>query len=73
MLVRIDRKSDAFYIDLTEQPIESSEEVADGIILDYDQNGLLVGIEILDASRKLGSLETFTGFQQLPIAVDPTS
>ncbi len=58
MRVRIDAQSDAIYLDLTQGVIESSEEVADGVILDYDAQGSLVGIEILDASKKSGSTET---------------
>ncbi|MBF0439767.1 MAG: DUF2283 domain-containing protein [Magnetococcales bacterium] len=52
MRVRVDAQSDAIYLDLTLGDIESSEEVADGIILDYDAHGRMVGIEILDASKK---------------------
>jgi len=57
MRMRIDQQSDAIYLDLTEREIESSEEVADGIILDYDKAGRLVGIEILDASKKAGDVD----------------
>ncbi|HAT49914.1 MAG: DUF2283 domain-containing protein [Nitrospirae bacterium] len=52
MRVRVDAQSDAIYLDLTLGAIDSSEEVAEGIILDYDVQGRLVGIEILDASKK---------------------
>ncbi len=54
MLVRVDRESDALYIELAATPVEESEEIASGVILDYDNNGNLVGIEILDASKKGG-------------------
>lgn len=57
MRVRIDQQADAIYLDLTEHEIENSEEVADGIILDYDKSGRLVGIEILDASKKAGDVD----------------
>lgn len=57
MRVRIDQQVDAVYLDLTGREIENSEEVADGIILDYDKEGHLVGIEILDASTKAGDTE----------------
>lgn len=57
MRVRIDQQSDAVYLDLTGREIESSEEVADGIIIDYDKAGRLVGIEILDASKKAGDVD----------------
>ena len=37
---------------LTDRPIKDSEEVADGIVVDYDEEGRIVGIEILDASKR---------------------
>ncbi|MBF0160008.1 MAG: DUF2283 domain-containing protein [Magnetococcales bacterium] len=52
MHVRVDSRSDAIYLDLTHEAVDSSEEVADGIILDYDVQGRLVGIEIIGASKK---------------------
>ncbi|MHB0872376.1 MAG: DUF2283 domain-containing protein [Acidithiobacillus ferrooxidans] len=52
MLVRVDREADAVYLELTSAPIEESEEVADGVVLDYDKDGNLVGIEILWMPRK---------------------
>lgn len=58
MRMRIDQQADAVYLDLTGREIDSSEEVADGIILDYDKAGCLVGIEILDASKKSGDIDT---------------
>ncbi len=58
MRVRVDSQSDAIYIDLSQGVIENSEEVSDGIILDYDAQGRLVGIEILDASKKTQDKET---------------
>ena len=57
MRVRVDYQADAVYLDLNNNAIESSEAVTDGIILDYDKAGNLVGIEILDASKKAGSLD----------------
>ena len=59
MRMRVDREADALYLDLTEGQIESSEEVSPGVILDYDLHGNLVGIEILDASKKAGSNTIF--------------
>lgn len=54
MRVRVDSKADAMYLDLADRPVEVSEEVAEGIILDYDAEGRVVGIEILDASKRTG-------------------
>jgi uncharacterized protein YuzE len=52
MRVRVDQASDAVYLNLTDRPIKDSAEVADGIIVDYDNEGRIIGIEILDASRR---------------------
>jgi YD repeat-containing protein len=52
MHVRVDHAADAVYLNLTDRPIKDSEEVADGIVVDYDAEGRLVGIEILDASKR---------------------
>lgn len=57
MKIRYDPSVDALYIRLREGPIEESDEVASGIIIDYDKDGNAMGIEILDASRVLGGRE----------------
>jgi len=45
--------TDSLYIDLTEHPSVESREVSEGIVLDYDAAGNLVGIDIDNASRKV--------------------
>ncbi len=45
--------TDSLYIDLSEQPSVESREISEGIVLDYDANGNLVGIDIDNASRKV--------------------
>ena len=52
MHVRIDQAADAVYVNLTDRPIKDSAEIADGIVVDYDAEGRIVGIEILDASKR---------------------
>jgi uncharacterized protein YuzE len=46
-------ETDSLYIDLAEQPGVDSREVSEGIVLDYDAEGTLVGIDIDNASRKV--------------------
>ena len=46
-----DRDVDILTVILNEMPVEESDEVKEGIILDYDVHGNLVAMEILDASR----------------------
>ena len=48
-----DPEADAAYIYLAEAEIAESEEVADGFVLDFDGEGRIVGIEVLNASRRL--------------------
>ncbi len=45
--------TDSLYIDLSEQPSAESREVSEGVVLDYDANGRLVGIDIDNASKKV--------------------
>ena len=45
--------TDSLYIDLAEKQSIESREVSEGIVLDYDANGNLVGIDIDNASKKL--------------------
>lgn len=53
MKVRIDKEYDALYFELDEAEIVESEEIQPGIIMDFDAQGRLVGIEILDLSKRL--------------------
>lgn len=45
--------TDSLYIDLSEQPSAESREISEGIVLDYDISGKLVGIDIDNASTKV--------------------
>jgi uncharacterized protein YuzE len=47
------RDTDSLYIDLSSKPSVESKEVSEGINLDYDADGNLVGIDIDNASRKV--------------------
>jgi uncharacterized protein YuzE len=51
--------TDSLYIDLLEQPSAESREISEGIVLDYDAQGRLVGIDIDNASKKV-ELKTLT-------------
>jgi uncharacterized protein YuzE len=45
-------ETDTFYIELKEVPSVESEELAEGIVVDYDENGEIIGIEIERASER---------------------
>lgn len=60
MKVKYDQEVDVLRIELSNQPVEESDEEKPGLILDYDQEGNVVSIEILNASKRMenpGSLE----------------
>ena len=45
--------TDSLYIDLLEHPSVESREISEGVVLDYDAAGQLVGIDIDNASAKV--------------------
>lgn len=53
MRLKIDKENDALYFRLDETAIVESEEVQPGVILDFDKNGRVVGIELLDLSTRI--------------------
>jgi uncharacterized protein YuzE len=53
MRVRFDQQTDALYIRLDEAPVQDSEEVSPGVVLDFDAEKRVVGIEVLDVKRRL--------------------
>ena len=52
MRLKIDKENDALYLRLNEVEIFESEEVQPGVILDFDKQGRVVGIEILALSTR---------------------
>ncbi len=49
--------TDSLCIDLSEKPSAESREISEGVILDYDSEGNLVGIDIDNASKKVNLKE----------------
>ncbi|MBE7516316.1 MAG: DUF2283 domain-containing protein [Chloracidobacterium sp.] len=57
--------TDSLYIDLSHKTSVESREVSDGVVLDYDESGNLVGVDIDHASTKLDMREIVLG--RLPV------
>jgi len=60
--------TDSLYIDLAAKPSAESREVSEGVVLDYDKEGNLVGIDIDNAGRKLDLSKVVTS--HIPVPVD---
>ncbi len=58
MRLHVDQEADALYLRLDESKIVESEEVAPGVVLDYNAEKQVVGIEILYLSKRAPGLET---------------
>ncbi len=52
MKLNIDEEADALHLQLVDVPVVESEEVAPGVIVDYDSANQVVGIEILYLSKR---------------------
>ena len=51
MKIEYDPTADALYVRRSDAPIFESEQIKPGIVLDYDEAGNVVGIEVLRASK----------------------
>ena len=57
MKVRYDKETDILVVTFSEGPVAESDEKNPGMILDYDKNGSIVSIEIMDASERVSNPE----------------
>jgi uncharacterized protein YuzE len=58
MKLKIDNEADALYLTLDESDAVESEEVSPGIIVDYNADNHVVGIEMLYLSKRTPKLDT---------------
>ena len=63
--------TDSLYIDLSGMTSVESKEVSEGIVLDYDSKGNLVGIDIDNASKKLNLKELI--INKMPVQIQTIS
>ena len=58
MKLKVDHEADALYLTLHEAGVVESKEVSPGIIVDYNNEGKVVGIEMLYLSKRAPKLDT---------------
>jgi len=56
MKLTVDRNADTLYLRLNESRIVDSQEAAPGVVLDFDKDNQVVGIEILNLSQRVPGL-----------------
>jgi uncharacterized protein YuzE len=56
MKLKVDREADALYLRLDDSPIVDSEEVSPGVVLDFNGQNQVVGIEMLNLSKRAPQL-----------------
>lgn len=52
MKLKVDEKADALYFRLDDSKIAESEEVSPGVVLDFNEKNQVVGVEILNLSKR---------------------
>ncbi len=53
MKIAYDKATDSLYVHLTDKASANSDEVTDGVVLDFDANGALVGIDVQQADQRI--------------------
>lgn len=59
MKIEYDREVDALYVRLQEKYVHKTLEIEDGLNIDLDENGKLIGVEILDATQRYSLADVF--------------
>ncbi len=68
MKIEYSKDVDALYIKIRDAKIVDSMDVENGVTIDIDEKGHIVGIEILDASEKLNPAElTNISIENIPL------
>jgi uncharacterized protein YuzE len=70
MRITYDSEVDVLYIMFKETTV-TTKHIGEGIAADYDAEGRLAGIEILDAIRRLGDRDVFKKITLEEIALSP--
>jgi uncharacterized protein YuzE len=59
MRIEYDREVDALYVRLQEKYVDRTVEIEEGLNIDLDENGRLIGLEVLDATERYTLADIF--------------
>ena len=70
MKIEYSKSVDALYVLFREVYVSKSKEIEEGVIIDFDENGHVIGVEILDASKRLKPAELSNiNIENIPLEV----
>lgn len=69
MKIRYDADGDVLYIWLVEGHVDDTDEVEEGVIVDYDSEGNALSVEILDAAKRMRENANYEALSSLVDAV----
>jgi uncharacterized protein YuzE len=59
MKIEYDKEADALYIRIQEKYVSRTQEVSEGVNLDFDEEGRLIGLEVLGAAKRYSLSDIF--------------
>lgn len=68
MKVIYDPETDTLDVIFRDGPVSESDELREGIVIDYDKEGRIVSVEVLDASRHVSQPQSFQYELKVPKA-----
>lgn len=74
MKIEYDREADALYIQFREAYVNDNIDIEEGVTIDLDEKGHILGIEILDATKKLSLKDIVNiSIENLPVEKSETA
>ena len=68
MKIEYSKEADAIYVYFKEDFVAKSKEIEDGVIIDFDGKGQLIGIEVLDVSQRFSLADIVNvNIENLPV------
>lgn len=73
MKIEYDREVDALYIRIQEKYVAQTQEIAEGINVDFDEDGKVIGFEILDGTDRYSQADIFNlATENLTLGASPS-
>lgn len=74
MKIEYDREADALYIQLRDAKVDDNIDIEEGVTVDIDGEGHIIGVEVLDASKRLAPSElTKLTVEHFPVEIGRNS